>query len=149
MTTTWDYLDATTSPPPPPESAATKAKVSELGSRLNTIQAELAVLDAERNLIELELARYFPQEEGVFTAEVQGSDLLIECKRSERWVWDKDHLHKMFGGDLPSYVKQSLSVDRREYKRLAPSERKELEPALTRKLDKAKITVKRRGVDDV
>lgn len=149
MSSTWDYLDSTTSPPPPPMTATTAEKVSELGKRLLTIQAELAVLDAERNLLELEIARFFPQEEGVFTAELSGTDSYIECKRSERWVWDKDHLQNLFGSKLPSYVKQSLTVDRRAYKLLDPSDRKLIEPALTRKLDKPKITVRTRGVNDV
>jgi hypothetical protein len=62
-------------------------------------------------------------------------------------VWDKDHLKTLFGGEMPSYVKQSLSVDRREYKRLASDERKLIEPALTRKLDRPKITVRMGGPD--
>jgi hypothetical protein len=130
-------------------SASTAEKVSDLGKRLRTLQAEVEVLEAERNLIELELARHFPQEEGVFTTPVLGTDLIVECKRTERWVWDKSHLQKLFGSSLPSYVKQSLTVDRREYKRLPSEERALIEPALTRKLDKPKISVRMMRMDDV
>ena len=147
MSTTWDYLDTSASPPPPPITAKAKSKISELALRLRKIQAEMEVLDAERNLIELELGRFFPAEEGTFLSDVEGTDLVVQCRVTERWVWDKDHLKSLFGGEMPSYVKQSLSVDRREYKRLTPDERKMIEPALTRKLDRPKITVRMGGPD--
>lgn len=147
MSSTWDYLDTSASPPPAPITATAKSKISELGLRLRTIQAEMEVLDAERSLLELELGRFFPQEEGTFVSEIQGTDLVVQCRITERWVWDKDQLKTLFGSELPSYVKQSLSVDRREYKRLPPDERKLVEPALTRKLDRPKITVRMGGPD--
>jgi len=87
-----------------------------------------------------EIALAFPEVEGEQSKTT--SRFQVSCARGERWSWDKPMLEEIFGeGDLPEYVTRSLSVDKRKFKKLPNTDQNNLKPALTRKLDRAKIKV--------
>ena len=103
-----------------------KAQYDELGVRLEQLEAEIAHL--------------FPEEAGEQTQSTRMFDVTVS--RTERWTWDKEALEREFSsGEVPDYVKRSLTVDKRKFQKLSAWEQERLKYALTRKLDKPKVKV--------
>jgi hypothetical protein len=91
--------------------------------------------------LESEMARLFPEEEGELALSTpDGFEVVV--RRSERWTWDKQKLEEIFSqGEVPEYVKRTLTVDKRKFQRLPASDQVMLKAALTRKLDSPKVKV--------
>ena len=112
----------------------------ELATELQEVTQQLEILAARKEQIEDEIARWFPEVEGKHEKHFDG--LTIEVSRTSRWLWDKDVLSDLFDNKpLPTHITRRLSVDKRKFQKLTKSEQDELIPALTKKLDKAKVKV--------
>ena len=112
----------------------------ELARELQEVTQQLEILVARKEKIEDEIARWFPEEEG--SHKKHFDEFSIEVSRTSRWLWDKDVLSDLFDDKpLPPHITRRLSVDKRKFQKLTTSEQDELIPALTKKLDKAKVKV--------
>ncbi|GAA4652559.1 hypothetical protein GCM10023116_48430 [Kistimonas scapharcae] len=96
------------------------------------------------NLDELKQAilSCFPEEPGRHETQVDGFDVVASI--SERWEWDENRLSGLLAahGDLPAWVRQTVSVDRRGFERLDAAEKAPFLAALTRKPGGARIAIK-------
>ena len=107
---------------------------------LYTLELDLPAKLERIQQLQNEIALAFPETEGEQSKTTERFQ--VTCSRSERWAWDKPMLEEIFGeGDSPEYVTRTLSVDKRKFKKLPSGEQNTLKPALTRKLDKARVKV--------
>jgi hypothetical protein len=103
---------------------------------------QVEALLEKREALEDEISRWFAETEGV--QEKHFDNYTVECSRTARWNWDRDILADMFADkDMPDFVTQRLSVDKRKFLNLPASEQVDLLPALTKTLAKAKLKVKK------
>ena len=115
-------------------------KLDLLCHELYTLELDLPKKLERIQQLQSEIALEFPETEGEQSKTTERFQ--VSCARSERWSWDKPMLEEIFGeGELPEYVTRSLSVDKRKFKKLPSNDQNNLKPALTRKLDRAKIKV--------
>lgn len=134
----WDVFSSIgkATPPPSPPSKALDA----LAKQHLEVSQQIEELMNTLGQIENEIAHAFPEEAGETALSTDGYEIV--CNRSERWSWDKKILETIFAqGDLPDYVKRSMSVDKRKFLKLPTSEQEQIKSALTRTLDKPKIKV--------
>ena len=111
--------------------------------RYAMLEAQAELIRAEMDELKKTIAGQFPEEAGKLFAETPSYKIF--CERPEKWSWDKDQLEHIFGeGELPSYVRRSLSVDKRKFEALPASEKAPLLPALTRKPGSPKIEVQKK-----
>ena len=119
---------------------ADDAYMAEIADEYANLEVVLKTTKERMEVLAAELARLFPEVEGTMSR--TAGIYTITMKRAERWSWDKEMLEAMFGeGELPPYVRRSLTVDKRQYQALKTSEQDALKPALTRKLAAPKIEV--------
>lgn len=135
----WDVIGNIGRKTPAP-GAGTNQALDELAERHREVSVKIGELQDILTGIEGEIAHMFPEVSGEQSITTDRFEVVVS--RSERWSWDKDALEEMFGqGDLPDYVKRSMSVDKRKFLKLPTSEQESLHHALTRNLDKPKIKV--------
>lgn len=116
------------------------ANAPALASELQEVILQIESLKFRQEEIEDEISRWFPAEEGTHVKHFDGFS--VEVSRTSRWMWDKEILADMYGDEpLPEHITRRLSVDKRKFQKLPASEQDELMPALTKKLDKAKVKV--------
>lgn len=106
------------------------------------LKRQQAEVDAALQLVESEISRTFAEVEGDTTKHTENFEVTVT--RSERWSWDQDALTEIYGDEpLPDFVRRSLTVDKRLFRKLPESEQVPLRRALTRKLGNPKIKVVR------
>ncbi len=89
------------------------------------------------------LAALTPEVEGQH--QLDGENYEVVVKRETTLEWDQSQLASMFTtGAMPAYIDLRMSVSKRMWSKLPPSEQAELLPALTTKLGRPKITVTRK-----
>ncbi len=134
--TDWDALSHTATAP---ETEADR--IERYASELLSAEAAYDAAKAQIEKLEAEIARLYPEDEGEFTKMTKS--YAVSVTRREQLSWDKEKLAEKFvTRTLPHYVKQSLSIDKKEWQRLSPAEQDDVKDCLTRKLSKPKIEVK-------
>lgn len=153
----WNLLEKMGVPKDPPEPVHTEreilgpedemtgvrtSEIDRLAGRWIEISTKREQLEAEEKLLVEDLARFVPEVAGDHALNTERHTIIVT--RGERYLWDRDILEQMFGTDpedLPDYVKQNLTIDKRRYLKLDEPEKDKLRPALTRKLSAPKLTV--------
>lgn len=134
----WDVFDSIGKKTPKPEGRT--ANLEELAQRHLEISRQLEALSIELGQVENEIAHVFPEEAGEKAISTNTYEVVV--RRTERWSWDKKALEDTFSqGELPPYVKRSMTIDKRQFQKLPSAEQESLKHALTRTLDKPKIQV--------
>ena len=115
-------------------------RIAPLASRLAEARAQHEGLSELIEQLEAEIAHFFPEEAGEKSIATSTHEVVVS--RTERWKWDKAALEREFEqGEIPDYVKRSITVDKRKFERLPREEQERLKFALTRTLDKPKVKV--------
>ncbi len=101
------------------------------------------MLDAAKESYEVtktKLAAHFPEEPGEHIR-VAGR-YTVTVKRGEKLSWDSEALERMFAsGQMPDYVKQTLTIHKKAYEALSPTQQQEVAAALTKGVAPATIKV--------
>jgi len=109
------------------------------------VREQLKSLKEEERRIEDAIWTQTPDDVGDFA--VDGEQLSFTVSRSELWKWNSDKLEAIGAkvAVIGNIVKTKSSISRSDYNTIAaslqPSERKELEDALTRKTSKPRIKI--------
>lgn len=138
----WDDLEPSISPstPTPSLRPSIDAHLATLAQTYSDLREQQEALSEELGRLEREIAHYFPEEAGEIAKTAGSYEIIVS--RAERWSWDKDALESVFSqGEVPDYVKRSLSIDKRKFLRLPINEQDAVKHALTRKLDAPKVKV--------
>jgi hypothetical protein len=136
----WDILEGSLTPKSASAEMATD-RLQPMASEYFYLLERYDEMGERVAKLESEMARLFPEEEGELALSTpDGFEVVV--RRSERWTWDKQKLEEIFSqGDVPEYVKRTLTVDKRKFQRLPASDQVMLKAALTRKLDSPKVKV--------
>ena len=111
-----------------------------LSKRLLDLTSRKQEIDSELDSVTEDIARMFPEVAGTET--MNAGPYEVEVTRSETFSWDSDGLAKHFGqSELPEYVNNRWTVDKRKYLSLTSAEQMELSDFLTKKLMKPKVRV--------
>jgi hypothetical protein len=133
----WSVFERTASP-----TSTVEERVEELALTYSELAIKRKEIDEQMQQISAEIAHYAPETstEHVFNT----PRCEVSVTRTERWSWDQNQLLEILGADettWPDHVKKNVSVDKRKFQKLSAQEQERLKPALTRKLDPAKVKV--------
>ena len=126
---------------PIPSSTADE-RVEKLALEYADLSIQKQEITERMQQLSQEIAHYAPESAEEHTFKTNRCE--VSVTRSERWSWDQEKLVEILGDDQthwPDHVKRTISVDKRKFQKLPPQEREALKPALTRKLDAAKVKV--------
>lgn len=114
------------------ESDSSNAPIQKCIEELKEKRRQQEALNDDISQLEAKLISEFPVEFGEQT-KLYGKDV-VTINRQERFHWDQEKLEKLYAsGTLPTHVKRRLTVEKRAFQKLTPTEQDELMDALTRK----------------
>lgn len=136
----WDILEGSLTPKSASAEMATN-RLQPMASEYFSLKERYDEMGERVAQLEAEMSRLFPEEEGELALSTpDGFEVVV--RRAERWTWDKQKLEEIFAqGDVPDYIRRTLTVDKRKFQKLPASDQVLLKAALTRKLDSPKIKV--------
>jgi len=120
-----------------------ESRIERLAQEYAELEKHRAAIVERMGFLTSEIAHYAPEDADEHTWNTEAAD--VSVVREERWTWNQGVLREILGSDTgqwPSYVRRTLHVDKRAFKKLDAEEQERLKPALTRNLQKPKVKVK-------
>lgn len=117
-------------------------RVEALALAYSELATQKSDIDEQMQKLSQEIAHYAP--ESAIEHVIETPRCEVSVTRSERWSWDQEQLEEILGADeaqWPEHIKRTVTVDKRKFQKLPAEEQERLKPALTRKLDAAKVKV--------
>lgn len=133
----WSVFESTTKP-----ASTVDERVEELALTYSDLAVQRKDIDEQMQQLSAEIAHYAPETSTEHVFETPRCE--VSVTRSERWSWNQEQLEEILGADetvWPDHVKKTVTVDKRKFQKLPADEQERLKPALTRKLDPAKVKV--------
>ena len=112
----------------------TLLSIAKTAEEFIAVESQIEELQTKRATLVDELSRMAPEIEGEHTFDA--GDYTIIVRRSERWNWSQETLRDIFsqGTGMPVFAKESISIDKRAFKKLSDKEKRVFHDALTRTL---------------
>ncbi|NDD53856.1 hypothetical protein EBZ39_08245 [bacterium] len=148
----WDKLSLPEEPAAAEEVVLTEpsAEITDTADLVDVIAPQLLDALAELEAVKVrvkklteDVSRFAPEVAGEVS--LMGKNFMVTVKRSERYEWDSEVLAALYGSadELPDYIKQKLTVDKKRFDRMSAEDREALRSALTIKLSTPSVEVRR------
>ena len=100
----------------------TLLSIAKTAEEFIAVESQIEELQTKRATLVDELSRMAPEIEGEHTFDA--GDYTIIVRRSERWNWSQEALRDIFsqGTGTPVFAKESISIDKRAFKKLSDKE---------------------------